>query len=374
MIIARRFLFILASQLCCFIAQASDSPLSSSYFATAYRDHIEVERILQRVSSEKSEVLLDSTIGFFLLQKEVDLGVRMAAVNALGCGQKAHVNIMLQCIAKRFGGDLALFRKMTAEEQWSALSAEFVRLGVGNTELMVVAYVWAMAYFESPTCALPFLVSAQAELPVHEVGYWTAQLIAAQIIMEKEPCKVFIMFAELEKRTFAQSPMRAEAKLMIMDYIALYELACLPDQYSDAYYQVRPVFDTTQSKQPYSPAKYVDLLFVGQVDGELPLSVFTDNQSEDGGYVLLEIKNNGNVHSIPTNVYCEMFIQVDGVEDRLVRQALVPGIAPRRSEIVSVFLPGIWWQTGTGTMQLTIDQAGQIAESNEQNNVVRMGQ
>lgn len=374
MITARILLFIVALHLNGILALAYDSPLSSSYFATAYRDHAEVDRIVRLVAEEHRVVTLDSTIGSFLLQEEIDLGVRLAAVNALGYGQKIHIDVMLQCIAKRYGGDLAGFQKKAAEEHWSALSTEFVRLGVGSTELMVVAYVWAMADFESPKLALPLLLSAQADLQLHEAGYWAAQLIASQMIMESQPCKVFVMFAELEKRTFNQSPMRREAKLMILDYIALYELACLPDQYSDDYYRMRPVFDTTQTKQPYSPAKYVDLLFVGQVDGELAMSVFTDNQNEDGGYVLLEIKNNGNIHSIPTNVYCEMHIKVEGGQDRLVRQALVPGIPPRRSEMVTIFLPGLWWQSGAGTMELTVDQAAQIAESNEENNAVRMGQ
>jgi hypothetical protein len=137
---------------------------------------------------------------------------------------------------------------------------------------------------------------------------------------------------------------------------------------------LKPVFDTTQTKQIYSPAKYVDLQFVGANAGELDMNVFTDNESDEGGYVLMEVKNNGNTHSIPTNVYCEMQIKTEEGEDRFVRQALVPGIGPRKSEIVRIFLPGVWWQKGVGTMELRLDQANQIEESDEANNSVRMSE
>ncbi|MEN9639761.1 MAG: hypothetical protein RLZZ262_1630, partial [Bacteroidota bacterium] len=280
----------------------------------------------------------------------------------------------LQAVARQYAGDVALFRQWMVENKWEALSKEFVRLGVGNTERMVIAYVFAMADYSDQRLALTILSGVQDVLIQHEVGYWIAMLIASQTIMETEPCNVFLMFAEADAKKFEVSSWRNEAKVMIMDYIALYELACLPDEYSDDYYLLKPVFDTTQTKQIYSPAKYVDLQFVGANAGELDMNVFTDNESDEGGYVLMEVKNNGNTHSIPTNVYCEMQIKTEEGEDRFVRQALVPGIGPRKSEIVRIFLPGVWWQKGVGTMELRLDQANQIEESDEANNSVRMSE
>jgi hypothetical protein len=73
-----------------------------------------------------------------------------------------------------------------------------------------------------------------------------------------------------------------------------------------------------------------------------------------------------------TNLYCVMYVMVDGSEERLVRQIQIPGIKANQSQILAVFLPGLWWQEGAGRMELFIDQAEQIEERNETNNSVRM--
>lgn len=352
----------------------ADSPLTSCFFAPAYKDVAEVAQAMRRLEQAEQGVLLDSITAHFLLREDVDLGTRMAVANAQGFGQLANIGVMLQAVAHKHGSDAEEWLNLAKAGEWMKLSEHCKNAGVQSQDLVVMAYLFAMADYTLPRPALPFLALAAKQMENHEVGHWISLLIASQMVMDTEPCRVYVMFEEAKQRSYDQSLWRPEGKMLILDYIALYELACLPDEYSEAYYRVRPVFDTTQVKQTYSHAKYVDLHFVGQVNDELPIAMHTDNRAEEGGYVVVEIKNGGNTHSIPTNVYCELRISTEQGEERLVRQAQVPGIAPRRTEIVSIFLPGIWWQSGSGTMELTLDQAAQIMESNETNNVARMSQ
>ncbi|MEN9638812.1 MAG: hypothetical protein RLZZ262_680, partial [Bacteroidota bacterium] len=84
----RRLFFIGAFHLCSLLSFAFDSPLTSCFFATAYRDQPEIERILQLVKKENRAVDLDSATAHYLLRSDIDLGIRMAVVNALRFGVK----------------------------------------------------------------------------------------------------------------------------------------------------------------------------------------------------------------------------------------------------------------------------------------------
>ena len=350
----------------------ADSPLTSSYFAPAYREVPEIAAMMAIEGQTEDALLLDALTSVFILDAERPIDVRLAMINAVGFGQNTNVELIVQYVALKYGSDAADWKREVAAGTWVTLSKKCELAGVTGEDMLVIAYVSAMAEYMNPRCALPFAAKAGLALREHEAHAWITQLIMAQMIMEINPCEVFVMFAELPKKVMSEGRLREEAKRRIMDYIGLYEDACRPDEYSDAYYSIFPVFDTLQNVQKFNTARYVDLHFVGDVEGVLPVMDFVDNRGEEGGKVLVEIRNSGNTMNIPTNLYCVMYVMVDGSEERLVRQIQIPGIKANQSQILAVFLPGLWWQEGAGRMELFIDQAEQIEERNETNNSVRM--
>ena len=352
----------------------ADSPLSSCYFAPAYREVPEIAAMMANESQTEDALLLDALTSVFILDAKRPLDVRLAMVNAAGFGQSTNVELIVQYVALKYGVDAADWKREVTAGTWVTLSKKCEMAGVSSEDMLVMAYVSAMAEYMNPRCALPFAAKAGMALKENETQAWITQLIMAQMIMEVDPCEVFVLFAELPKKALTEGRLREEAKRRIMDYIGLFEDACRPDEYTDGYYNLFPVFDTLQNIQKFNTARYVDLHFVGAVEGVLPVMDFVDNRGEDGGKVLVEIRNSGNTMNIPTNLYCVMYLLVDGGEERLVRQIQIPGIKANQSEVLAVFLPGLWWQTGAGRMELFIDQAEQIEERNETNNSVRMSQ
>jgi CARDB len=352
---------------------SADSPLSSSYFAPAYREVPEIAAMMTIETTANEPLLLDALTSVFILDAYRPLDIRLAMVNALGFGQTTNVELIVQYVATKYEATVSEWHNDVVKENWVGLSKKCMESKVSPQDMLVMAYVSAMGSYTNPRCALPFLFACHHELKGSETAAWIRELITSQLIMESDPCEVYILFAELQLKTYSKDPLREESKRRIMDYIGLYEEACLPDPYSEAYYFRFPVFDTLQSIQKMNAAKYVDLQFVGDVEGVLPFEDHVDNEGTEGGKIAIEVRNSGNVINIPTNLFCVLFIEQNGKEDRLVRQTKIPPIKPNQTDVVSLFLPGIWWQAGSGRMEIYIDEAEQIVERNETNNHAVMG-
>lgn len=354
-------------------AQA-DSPLSSCYFAPAYREIPEIASMMALEAGTDEDLLMDAFTSVFLLDDDRPLDHRMALINALGFGQRTNVDLIVQYVAIKYGAPTAEWQAEVLDSNWVSLSRRCKKAGVLPQDFLVIAYAAAMADYTNPRCALPFLSLAKSAMPNNETVAWIAQLIMGQMVMEQDLCEVYVMFAELQNGPFVEGMLREEAKRRIMDYIGLYEEACLPDPFSEEYYRRFPVYDTLQAHQKANAAKYVDLHFVGALEGVLALEDHVNGKGEEGCKVVVEIRNSGNTINIPTNLYCELYILHESREERLIRQVAIPPIKANQSDIVSIHLPGIWWNGSSGRMILTIDQAAQIDERNEANNSAIMGQ
>lgn len=351
----------------------ADSPLSSCYFAPAYRDVPEIATMIALEAGTDDDLLLESLTSVYILDAERSLELRLAMLNALGFGQVANAELMVQYVAVKYGANTEDWRQLVLQEKWVALSHKCERLGVTTEDLITMAYAMAMAHYLNPRCALPLIALAGPLLEENETAAWIGELILSQFTAETDLCEVYVAFAELPLKSFPQGKFREEAKRRIMDYIGLYEEACLPDPYTDAYYLHFPVYDTLQTPQKTNAAKYVDLHFVGAVEGVLAYKDHVNNNGIDGGKVAVEIRNSGNTANIPTNLYCVMLVMHEGKEERLVRQVQIPPIKANQNEVVAIYFPGVWWQPDSGRMELIIDNAGQINEKNEANNSALMG-
>jgi hypothetical protein len=354
------------------VQMRADSPLTSCHIAQAYRDQPTISSLLDRRSMVEDPIILTAEISQYILNDLVPIDMRMAAINALGFGQKENPSRLLESLTYKYKLEEIPLQRMLRESQWVELSEQLKFGQVTGDDFLAMSYVVAMSDYWHPRGGLPFAAEAIVELKDNETASWISNLIMAQFVMEADECEVFVMFRELNNRTFSTGLLRDEAKQWVMDYILLYQESCLPDPYSEEYYLLFPVFDTLSERQVSSAAKYVDLHFVGAVDGVLSMEGFIDNRNEEGGKVLVEVRNSGNIPNVPTNVYVVMYIEHEGIEDRLVRQVSVPSIKANKSEILEIFLPDIWWQPGSGRMEIFVDQANLIQERNEDNNRVEM--
>jgi CARDB len=350
----------------------ADSPLTSCHIAQAYRDQPMVKSLLERRATSEGPILLTPEITQYLLNELVPIDMRMAAINALGFGQKDNPSRLLEHLTSKYKLEDVPLQRMLREGQWVELSQQLKSGEITGSDFLAMAYLLAMSEYLNPRGGLPFAAEAMRLLQDHETATWISNLIMAQFVMEVDECEVFVMFRELNNKTFTTGALRNEAKRWVMDYIVLYQDACLPDPYSEAYYQLFPVYDTLSEGQVSSAAKFIDLHFVGAVEGILSQEGFIDNRGEDGGKVLVEVRNSGNTPNVPTNVYVVMYIENEGIEERLIRQVGVPPIKANKSEILELFLPHIWWQAGSGRMEIFVDQANRIEERNEDNNRVEM--
>lgn len=187
-------------------AALADSPLTSTDFASAYRD-------VPRVQAVARDGLDDADMDW-LLAEDTPHDQAVAAINSLGFGKDGKGRNSIRLLARLHATDRARF--------------EAFRKGQGSGHLLlVVGYAWAMdEYFETRR-AESLLRQAQRRLPQSFTVAFVLAMAEAQRKMDGPWCEVYMGPKRLINR-WGPHPIDLRRQVLedTMRYIDLYSADC----------------------------------------------------------------------------------------------------------------------------------------------------
>lgn len=180
-----------------------DSPLTSTFFYNAYIDVPIVAR------GEKASVM-DREFADYLHSPENSIDKKAALINALGWSGDAEKDNAGKYSREIFGKEINGLNL-------SSLSPD---------DAFVIGYLLALDKYHSPVEALPFLKSAREEYDESFTVAMILALVRAQLIMEKDFCKVWKYSERVFKDDDLDIDMRKKGRENIYDYMVLYKDEC----------------------------------------------------------------------------------------------------------------------------------------------------
>jgi hypothetical protein len=187
-----------------FLPARADSPLTSTPFWQAYNDLPEVihaSKLLGRIDKKTID---------FILNEEVGVDSRMAAINALSwnVGGQNNAEALLQAIRSRF--------KVKSPDELNGDDAASL--------LALYAYMKSMDNYFDVKEALSIASKALLLEPANFTINMIRSLILAQDVMDHDFCKVYTSMNHLKE--LERGDFRDEAMKIIFDYIDIYRGAC----------------------------------------------------------------------------------------------------------------------------------------------------
>ncbi len=201
--INKNFLVII---LCLFISVAkADSPLTSTYFASAYYDY-------DIVSKAEIAREMNDEVAAFLLNKENPIDAKAAVINAIGWNYDGNSN------ADKFKEYLAKAHSTTTEKlNLSDLSAD---------ELMCLGYLIAMDDYFVVDEAINILEMAVAKKKTSYTINLILAMAKAQKAMDTDFCRVWTLTSAVIQDGSLKRDMKTAAIQAIVDYMILYKADC----------------------------------------------------------------------------------------------------------------------------------------------------
>lgn len=183
----------------------NDSPITSTFFADAYKDH----RIVKHAA--KIEIL-DKKTARYLLKKNVSIDVKAAIVNAISwdIDMKNNADEFKKYIEKKY------------KKKFASISLEELPADV----LLCLGYFTVLDNYSKPKNALPYLKAAQKKAPKSFTVNIILALTQAQIAFETDWCKVWTLTNEVLINKELTKDMRKKAIEIIVEYMILYKNEC----------------------------------------------------------------------------------------------------------------------------------------------------
>lgn len=178
----------------------ADSPLSSTPF---HDDYTDVDIVLK---AEQLNIV-NKEISDYLHKESNPLDIKAAVINALGWEANGNYERYCQLVFNRL-----------------IIEADIPSLNKGDA--FTIGYLIAMENYLSPNKALSFLKRAKEldkESFTINIIY---NLVRAQIVMEKDFCKVWRYTNKVFNNKSLNDDMRNDAKKVIYDYVVLYKKNC----------------------------------------------------------------------------------------------------------------------------------------------------
>lgn len=180
-------------------AAVADSPLTSTYFCTAYSGSAEVEKAIN------SNGVLTPELMKVLNSKKHSIAVKVAIINAIGWNFDGQNNYAAY---KEFLG-----KKMGKGQQKA-------------DNLLCLAYLKAMDNYFDCTEALKIADEALALNPQSYTFNIIHALIQAQVMFDSSWCELWKSTNAVRVNTDLQKDMNAEAIRIIFEYMDLYKEEC----------------------------------------------------------------------------------------------------------------------------------------------------
>jgi len=192
-------LFFLALFSCAFYWLRADSPLTSTYFCTAYND---VPQVVQAISNaEQGNHRLTAEHISFLDDPAVGLDVKLALINALGWGDSTNTEILKQHLITKYTLNLQdVSNWCNADYLMDSIDFEKIHR-LDYQDLTLFAYTQAMGDYFNPLRAIYFSEAAMDNDPASEAVIWIQGLIMAQFYLDVDWCAVYMVFQDVESRT-----------------------------------------------------------------------------------------------------------------------------------------------------------------------------
>ena len=178
----------------------ADSPLTSTPF---HDDYTDVDIVLK---AEQLNIV-NKEISDYLHKESNPLDIKAAVINALGWEANGNYERYCQLVFNRL-----------------IIEADITGLNKGDA--FTIGYLIAMENYLSPNKALAFLKRAKEldkESFTINIIY---NLVRAQIVMEKDFCKVWRYTNKVFNNKSLNDDMRSDARKIIYDYVALYKKNC----------------------------------------------------------------------------------------------------------------------------------------------------
>lgn len=374
----------------------ADSPLTSTYFAPAYKDVKAIARILEMQSKNEAAVyVIDSDCIAFLDAKKNPLDQKIALINAMGFGNTSNTLMYKNHIAAKYKISLAsidsLFTGSLESLEVSASSSiNFTARDISDSDLLSLIYMQVLGDYFNPILAInsiDYLYSLNKE---NQAVALVGCLIAGQFVMDYDWCAVSHCTDVLYESNYVSDKMRPEALELVEAYIDLYDQSCIGIADSSGNgdaststvdgrvfdldsFKVNPVYNVPSQRQTLSKSGYVDLVMVTKHDEkEMALgSWLFYNEETRGTEWLIEVKNAGNIASIETNLLVRIMTdpEDDSSSDGYYQQA-VPVLLPGESTKIRIIIPNYWIYDPNAYFKIELDYDNVIEEKKEDNNSV----
>jgi len=184
----------------------ADSPLTSTYFADAYKN----EKIVQYAQDQKG--VINRKILKYLSSSNNSIALKLACINALSWDMNGHSNapIFLKTILKK--------NKCSSEE-------EFVSKGTAN-DLLCYAYLLALDNYHDVSKAKIIAQIAQSKAPLSYSVNIISALITAQSLFDSDWCILYTVCDNIRSNSSLENDFSDKAKDIIFEYMDLYSSYC----------------------------------------------------------------------------------------------------------------------------------------------------
>ncbi len=385
---------IVAILLLCFaeLLALADSPLTSTYFASAYSDIPLIRALLvQSEKSESSSLRMEASHLRFFDDTSISLDQKVALVNALGWGDSLNTEIYMAHIMKKYGiGRDVIYGAMVLPGEEDMDLPAYAQV-ISLDDMVILGYIQIMGDYFQPLRGFRLLTHAAANNESSEASVWIFGLMCAQIYLDMDWCKVYTSMAEVrDNYVYTTNLLRPEAKTAIFEYIGIYEEMCVEEELADfnaslenmyvinpykdpefqlPYYTTNPVYAKPAAPQVSDKKNSVDLVLkTGDKDQMLDNWIFYE-ELMDGTTIKVQVINKGNTQSIETNLLFRNVGDGSAEQPDFYYQVPIPSIPAGASREITIDIPSFWIYDPDAQFQIILDYDGNISEPNEENNV-----
>jgi len=377
-------LLSLFAALCITLNALADSPLTSTYFATAYTEEARIAALVKMNldgTGTRFDLIADD---FQLLDRQnLSLDVKIALVNALGWGENGNINAYVSHLSKKYSIDRMLIESTLVFDTTATADLPLEVQAMHYHDLVVLSYMQAMHDYFTPINAIRPAYHAAMSNPESESTWWVLALISSQIMFDLDWCMVYgECAAVLEMQSsFTKDQLRPIAVSAIMDYVGLYQEYC-ETEYSEelldetlwdvtltaAWYVDFPVYMRPAAPQSGDKKNSVNLKLMTSQEKPFYENWITYDEESGGTRVAIRVANKGNLTSIETNAAMTVFAdEISGMPE-LHSQAKIPALKPGEEVEVVIILGGFWIYNPNANFRIDLDYDNNILETIEEDN------
>ena len=363
----------------------ADSPLTSTFFATAYGDIKLIREILdQREKNSIFNFTLREDHFKFIDDETISLDQKIALINAMGWGESPNLEKMKNHLVKKYKIEMAAFDSILIAPLYPGQELYPGASSMSNDDLCVLGYIQAMHDYFNPMNGFQCAYNAAVNNPGSEASNYVLALILAQFYFDFDWCQVHLAVRSArETGNYSEDILRPEAVDAIFSYIDLYASACaenpeivmsdeiVNEKYTPDYWKEHPVYTKPASPQISEKKAKVDLVLRNSEgkDERMFDNWVTYDDETNGTKIFISVTNKGDVTSIVTNLQVEIFETINEEQKvTMVIQEVIPEIIPNGTTSVFVIIPDYWIFDPDADFRIKLDYDNNIQEHDENNN------